>query len=1118
MDELNINRMEKNSYLEKLLIKIIDKGAFQYFWSFHTLTFNINEKFNKDDLQKSIKTYLSWLNKIYVENELSKIKSENYYYIYTYEITEKYHIHIHLLLNKVVNDEKKENLIKKWNNYNDWSFYNEKGLVIRNNNEYENYIEIDEPWLEIEKKAKQSESRYTDILNIIKYMLKNINDFENVLKLYYMIYPIKIVNGVHKTKFIDYINDLNKLFLKTMYDSLNLYNPFLNEKEDETQLLKYVYMKWKNHMQSDYPELIALFEKIESEKDKFKKQEIIENYLIQKKEVINECKLYCMKRDDFQNFQKKLLSLIEKKIIENNHYLIFCLEKKENTIYYILETLIKVVRFYKSDIKEESADWDIEKTFIYTESYFKFIMQNLYQTQIISVNYEKLYQLYINNDDEFLKNLQILSNKDNILYQDLISYYEKFNKKENFKNLYMKHQIKIETAIGVFVDDILNILYELNVIKKDDLTQIMYINDICKKNQNYFTLTDEFLNYIILDSAINEIIPPLLVKPKNYELTNDIALYKGGYQQLSNSLFSQNENLRYQMSEEIIDLINKSQEEPLFINKKYYNYLLQSSVEEIQQITGLNIRDFEKKILDEHKSKRTFRVIPQGLWLEDLFLTLYMIDIFQDDEFWFISKLDERGRKYDVGYPLNFYRDKLFRNIFLLNKEQIKSSINESIIKRYENYKIYYNYIRLIVNKEKNYNIFNIIQNPIECIVGFDAKNQVYQILGGLLKHKNLLQLSHVINLNTNYSKNDVYEYFLNKLWNNLYEDKEFIVFIEKFNKIIDISKKNEKKILKRLEKSNLSHLSIGSLSIWFDREWIKQILMTYGYNKGLPGLISYTYNTMFYNTLLLDTSSKMCNKLCTIIITKLIKLFNEEIDSLKYLKLLFNGLISLGYYLKEPIYISLNNKNGFFQYYTELEKFSFKKWKKDGFKENGKIKWKHIRVNFIKLDQNKKNIQLKKGMNAILPNMCHYIDSLLMYNILNKVLDDKISIKTIHDSFYLNIRYKEYIHNIYYQEYTEIFNGLTLANIIINALKYLKKNVIFNNFVIKFDINIDNLIEKHEFSVKKKGLKGEEKDIYQFLLKIKNNYRAIINSQNYLKDEDLKIFILNNKHEKIIV
>lgn len=1097
--------------LDNLLIKIINKGSFQYNWSFHTLTFNITEHFNKEDLQKGIKIYLSWLKIIYID-----IKINKHYYIYVYEISENHHIHIHLLSNKVVNDEDKEYLIKKWNDYNDWKFYNKKGLVIKNNNEYDDFINLNDSFINIEKKAELALSRYTHILNIFKYMFKSINDFEAVLKLYYMIYPIKIVGGLYDIKFIEYIEDLNKEFLKTIYDYLNVYNPFLSEKEDEMLSLKYVYMKWKHHVHAEYPYLIELFEKIQNEENKFKKQEIIEKYLLQKKDIINECKLYCMKKDDFELLQKNLLLSIEKKMLQNDHFLIFFLEKKENTIYYILETLIKVIRFYKEEVGEKLTDpWDLEKNFYYTESYFKFIMQNLYQTQIISVNLKNQSNLYINKDEEFLNNLQLLLVKDPDFYSDFIYYYDNLNIKNNYKELYIKNQFKIETKIGIFIDDILNILYELNIIKKDDLTQLIYDGE---KNQIYFTLTDKFLNYLVLQSAVNEIIPPLLIKPDNYELENDTKLVKGGYQQLSNMLFSKNENLKYKLSVDIIDLINKAQEGPLFINKKYFNYLLKSNVKKIEEITDLDITNFEKIYLDEHISKKTYRKVPQALWLEDFFLTLYIIEIFQNDDLWFISKLDERGRKYDVGYPLNFYRDKILRNVFLLNKQQIIDSINESIILRYNNYKVYYNYIKIILNKEKNYNIFNILQNPIECIVGFDAKNQIYQILGGLLKNKKLLQLSHIIDLDTEYSKNDVYDYFLKKLWKNLYQDKAFDIFISNLNKIIFMSKKNEIKILKKLEKMHLNELSIGSLSIWFDRDWIKQILMTYGYNKGLPGLISYTYNTMFYNTLLLDASNKMCNKLCTIIVTKLIKLFNEEIDSLKYLKLLFNGLISLSYYIKEPIFISLNNNNGFYQYYTELEKFSFLKWKKDGLTEKKKVKWKRIRISYIKLDENKKNIQLKKGMNAIIPNMCHYIDSLLMYNILNKILQDKISVKTIHDSFYLNIRYKQYIYDLYYEEYIKIFQGNTLAQVVLNALKYFKKNAIFNNFIVKFNINFEDLIFKHEFSVKRRGLNDDEKIIYNFLLKIKNNYKLILKSENYLEVENLRDFILNNKHNKIII
>lgn len=81
-----------------------------------------------------------------------------------------------------------------------------------------------------------------------------------------------------------------------------------------------------------------------------------------------------------------------------------------------------------------------------------------------------------------------------------------------------------------------------------------------------------------------------------------------------------------------------------------------------------------------------------------------------------------------------------------------------------------------------------------------------------------------------------------------------------------------------------------------------------------------------------------------------------------------------------------------------------------------------------------------------------------------------------------------------------------------------MKKNAIFNNFIVKFNINIDNLILKYEFSVKKKGLNDEEKIIYNFLLKIKSNYKFIVDSENYMKEDNLRVFILNNKHDKIII
>lgn len=154
--------------------------------------------------------------------------------------------------------------------------------------------------------------------------------------------------------------------------------------------------------------------------------------------------------------------------------------------------------------------------------------------------------------------------------------------------------------------------------------------------------------------------------------------------------------------------------------------------------------------LDLEEKQQNIKKAPEAFLIHEFFLTLYLAEIFQDNIIWFISKLDERGRKYDIGYPLNFYRNKIFRNLFLLDKQNVLKNINKENSIRKKNYKFYKEYIDKISNEEP-YNKYNILNNPIECLVGFDAKNQIYQIIGGLIKDKKLLQLSHVIDLSTKY-------------------------------------------------------------------------------------------------------------------------------------------------------------------------------------------------------------------------------------------------------------------------------------------------------------------------------------------------------------------------------
>jgi hypothetical protein len=137
--------------------------------------------------------------------------------------------------------------------------------------------------------------------------------------------------------------------------------------------------------------------------------------------------------------------------------LIIFLEEPKNTIFYVLETFMKLIRYYKKDIKslkeeEKEQERELEKEFIYTEAYLKSIMQNLYKTQLLNVNLYKQKELYKNKDLTFLENLNKLKNKNNNLYLNLIDFYESKENKiiENTKNnIYLYNQLIIEESIGL---------------------------------------------------------------------------------------------------------------------------------------------------------------------------------------------------------------------------------------------------------------------------------------------------------------------------------------------------------------------------------------------------------------------------------------------------------------------------------------------------------------------------------------------------------------------------------------------------------------------------------------------------------------------------------------------
>lgn len=48
------------------------------------------------------------------------------------------------------------------------------------------------------------------------------------------------------------------------------------------------------------------------------------------------------------------------------------------------------------------------------------------------------------------------------------------------------------------------------------------------------------------------------------------------------------------MNSKILDIINQTQKIPMYINKKYFNYLLNNKINEIEKMIDLNLKKFEE--------------------------------------------------------------------------------------------------------------------------------------------------------------------------------------------------------------------------------------------------------------------------------------------------------------------------------------------------------------------------------------------------------------------------------------------------------------------------------------------------------------------------------------------
>lgn len=184
----------------------------------------------------------------------------------------------------------------------------------------------------------------------------------------------------------------------------------------------------------------------------------------------------------------------------------------------------------------------------------------------------------------------------------------------------------------------------------------------------------------------------------------------------------------------------------LNINRNYLNYIFSIDLDTLllyMDWTNLDMITF-LDIINNNNKKNFLGNIANIYIINEFFEQLYIAEAFIIfNKLYFEIKIDERGRQYKVGYPLNFISNKFIRPLFNF---ELYEELN--LNKKIQTLNIYLNCLSDLVKKDKkkeNYIIYNILKNPLTGLIGLDAVTQIYQLQATQIVDLDLLRITKVI-------------------------------------------------------------------------------------------------------------------------------------------------------------------------------------------------------------------------------------------------------------------------------------------------------------------------------------------------------------------------------------
>ena len=737
------------------------------------------------------------------------------------------------------------------------------------------------------------------------------------------------------------------------------------------------------------------------------------------------------------------------------------LDKNDSTL--LVETCKKLK---SAKTKELTADLaiDVQKSFemyVFRKIHFNdiFKLYNIKEDSALYSSKQKFYKLmenHMKNHTSIYKAFFDLSIKIDhffvIFYISLINTiattYEAKPAPYKFKTAVLRFKIEkilrdvLEHKIVLATGDILNKTKELQVnsnavLLKEahNLVNAMsielikigkdakFIDEAKRENEgvktiDYLKINDN-IDALILEHAIREHIRlPMLSPPIEYFKKSENK-YVGGYLLAVDNTWNKEMNLVLTERGTVLvidsihlEQINYLMSTPLTISSEYVKRILDLDENVVRDTVDLSVLKFKSDYNNNQKVYEAKRFL----------FTLFLADAFSGLIIYLNWGFDGRGRFYNTNAPLCFQGNPIIRNLFILKTEEILKEESLSLTK----------YRTLNTFEKLNYDI-----NGSNSLVGIDATNSAYQIIGGLLRNEKIMELTNIVGN----KKGDLYVYILLEFKKNLDFNK-----IEELYAIYEEKSKTKASYYYNTQSWEIFRTIIEKI----DRKIIKKPIMTLAYNQTILSASDELQKTLL-GSINKDLTWVFNNIIRTLHYTILKQFVEFEIFQ-KSLRLLIHNAFKIQQENPNPHIKASADSHSFMQNYEifETKPYSFRS--KFTQKTHKIYEW-----------TNNHKIDMLKNKIAFLPNFVHFLDSCIAIDVVKKCKEQKIAILTVHDCFYTKPEYLTNVRSFYRESYIKIVLKENLLENLFknNNVDMLKECPALFNILAESKIKIEELIKK---------------------------------------------------------